>query len=403
MRKTLSMGRIRKENGKGPEKKRTFRNAKLALAFTASLGLASCGDTINQYYGNPDAGTPEVNVTVETPEREISELCQDDSISAETPSNEVTVNQGESFLFPGGYRMNLLDIEAETQTALFVLEDGEGNAIRNVDMEEGREYVFSFNDGDVAAAACSVRAGYTFGEQSVTVRADSDLAPYVEDDPASPVCDSGLDISTHDYVYNWDLVSADQHIEEQYCDGELFREVSIFDPPVEVEVNEAGGLAGLPQGRYQAWFMGEPYVLADLLRDRVTLAKEAMSGIVNQGEALAIDDITIGLDDLEVHGDVTMAIVSVVDAMGNVLQRDRIGAGQTKTIVIGDREYNLHAYALAPGYTFGAKWAELAVFSEIVEVREDTPFTCEQGTFRFGMDWTSDSRLNGWTLNNMDY
>ncbi|VVC04758.1 Uncharacterised protein [Candidatus Bilamarchaeum dharawalense] len=101
----------------------------------------------------------------------------------------------------------------------------------------------------------------------------------------------------------------------------------------------------------------------------VWLAKEAVSGILNQGESLPIDGLKFQLDDLEAHGDTTSAILSVLDANGNVLKKDKVDPATTKEFNINGVTYRFHVYKVAPGYTFGAKWADVAIYSKELELR----------------------------------
>jgi hypothetical protein len=100
----------------------------------------------------------------------------------------------------------------------------------------------------------------------------------------------------------------------------------------------------------------------------VKLAKESVSGILNQGETLTVDDLKFQLDDLEAHGDTTAAIISVLDANDNVLKKDKVTPATTKEFQVKGQLYRFHVYKVAPGYTFGAKWADVAVFSKELEL-----------------------------------
>ncbi len=110
----------------------------------------------------------------------------------------------------------------------------------------------------------------------------------------------------------------------------------------------------------------------------VKLAKEAVGGIVNQGESLEVDDLRFQLDDLEAHGDTVGAIISVLDANGNILEQDVIRPGQTREFNINGRVYRFHVYQVAPGYTFGAKWADVAIFSAELECRSGEDLNADE-------------------------
>ncbi len=135
-------------------------------------------------------------------------------------------------------------------------------------------------------------------------------------------------------------------------------------------------------------FLGEPWVISEMsppttapLPDvtsetqvypggYVKLAKESVSGILNQGESLPVDDLKFHLDDLEAHGDTTAAIISVLDANDNILKKDKVSPGTTKEFNIEGTIYRFHVYKVAPGYTFGAKWADVAIFSKELKLED---------------------------------
>ncbi len=96
----------------------------------------------------------------------------------------------------------------------------------------------------------------------------------------------------------------------------------------------------------------------------VKLAKESIGGILNQGESLPVDNLKFQLDDLEANGGQTAAIISVLDANGNVLKKDTIPPGETTEFDVAGTTYRVHVYKVAPGYTFGAKWADMAIYSQ---------------------------------------
>jgi len=113
------------------------------------------------------------------------------------------------------------------------------------------------------------------------------------------------------------------------------------------------------------------------------------AGVVNQGESLNIGNVyRIALDDLEVHGNETQAIVSLTDSCGKVLNKDKIAKGVTKTFAVSIPEdeatkdlLEVQVEEIAAGYTFGAKWVKLNVKSPCDSVPQtcvpdQTPLSC---------------------------
>ncbi|MEM3422788.1 MAG: hypothetical protein QXY63_03620 [Candidatus Bilamarchaeaceae archaeon] len=131
-------------------------------------------------------------------------------------------------------------------------------------------------------------------------------------------------------------------------------------------------------------FLGEDWIISEMTPPTIAgdseteiysggyikLAKEAISGLINQGESLPVDNLKFHLDDLEAHGDKTSAILSVLDANDNILKKDKVNPGQTKEFNINGKLYRVHVYKVAPGYTFGAKWADMAIYAKELKLED---------------------------------
>jgi len=159
--------------------------------------------------------------------------------------------------------------------------------------------------------------------------------------------------------------------------------------------------------RLKVWFLGEEWIISEMDASdceglgmttenevdncgTVKLAKEAVSGILNQGESLPVDGLKFQLDDLEAHGDKTSAILSVLDANGNILKKDKVDPGQTKEMAVNGKTYRFHVYKVAPGYTFGAKWADVAIFAKELELVDNQELNEEEGNnegYKVALGW----------------
>jgi hypothetical protein len=158
--------------------------------------------------------------------------------------------------------------------------------------------------------------------------------------------------------------------------------------------------------KLQVKFLGEDWIISEMnapsappnLTDEnelvnggsIKLAKESISGIVNQGESLSVDNLKFQLDDLEAHGDTTAAIISVLDANDNVLKKDKVTPATTKEFLIQGKSYRLHVFKVAPGYTFGAKWADMSIFShelELVDGQELDPDEDNNEEYEVYLGW----------------
>ena len=130
----------------------------------------------------------------------------------------------------------------------------------------------------------------------------------------------------------------------------------------------------------------------------IKLAKESIGGILNQGEQLEVNDLKFQLDDLEAHGDVTAAIISILDTNDNILERQRIDPGETQQISINGERYRFHVYSVAAGYTFGAKWADVAIFSDEIELVNGQELNAAEGNYPglyVSLHWTNRDLTSG--------
>jgi len=166
--------------------------------------------------------------------------------------------------------------------------------------------------------------------------------------------------------------------------------------------------------RLELGFLGEPWIISEMNNDgcpsdltgenelrncgMVKLAKESVSGIINQGESLPVDDLKFQLDDLEAHGDTTAAIISIIDANGNVLEKDKVSPGQTKEFNVGGTQFRFHVYKVAPGYTFGAKWADVAIFSHELELEDGQELDADEDSnpdYEVALGWKNMDATTG--------
>ena len=94
---------------------------------------------------------------------------------------------------------------------------------------------------------------------------------------------------------------------------------------------------------------------------KVSCLTETNMGILDQGEALLVGNLKVQLDDIEKGTSVDYALLSVIDSCENTLKKLKVAEGTTVTFAVGGQNMSITAKTVAPGYTFGAKWAELYV------------------------------------------
>ncbi|MDD5337369.1 MAG: S-layer protein, partial [Candidatus ainarchaeum sp.] len=157
--------------------------------------------------------------------------------------------------------------------------------------------------------------------------------------------------------------------------------------------------------RVKISFLGSDWIITEMnpagtttstdevvLGGSVKIAKESVYGIVNVGEQLTSKDgqLKIRLDDISTPvtgGNIHPAIVTFLDANGNVLSQDQIDPGSTIKKTIGGKTYRVRVYQTAPGYTFGAKWAEMAMLESELELKDSDTLETTGSDTSANDDW----------------
>ncbi len=140
--------------------------------------------------------------------------------------------------------------------------------------------------------------------------------------------------------------------------------------------------------RVKISFLGSDWIITDMSTGGLTgmnngdvvkaggtlnLAKESVYGIINVGDSMSSKDgqLKVRLDDISTLENVKPAVVSFLDANGNVISQDQISPGTTVKKTVGGKTYKVRVYQTAPGYTFGAKWAEMALLEQELELKDN--------------------------------
>jgi hypothetical protein len=89
----------------------------------------------------------------------------------------------------------------------------------------------------------------------------------------------------------------------------------------------------------------------------------SISGILNQDDSLSFDNYEVKLDDLHAQGTLTSALLSVLDSNNNILTKLKIAEGNSADVILGGKTIRINVPEVAPGYTFGAKWAKIEIQS----------------------------------------
>ncbi|MEM3369888.1 MAG: S-layer protein [Candidatus Micrarchaeia archaeon] len=152
--------------------------------------------------------------------------------------------------------------------------------------------------------------------------------------------------------------------------------------------------------RLKIKYLGEEWIISDMTNGTsVKIAKEATPAqIVYAGQEIAAGAYKVKLADLTIpYGSTdSQAIVQIYDANGNLVKEDTAASGATKEITLpnGDK-ISLHIYKTAPGLTT-AKWAEMAVYSQEIELKNGKVDDDKNKNWTVTLGWTnrSSEKLN---------
>ncbi len=160
--------------------------------------------------------------------------------------------------------------------------------------------------------------------------------------------------------------------------------------------------------RVQIDFLGSKWVIIDMTPSTtadidgtgakvvtggsVTLAKESVHGVVPIGEELESSDgnIKVRLDDIALQTGANNehpAIVSILDKNGNVIKQDQINPGTTQKETVNGVTYKIRVYKTAPGYTMGAKWAEMALIEDELELKDGDKVSDDNELWKVAILW----------------
>ncbi|MEW5996667.1 MAG: S-layer protein [Candidatus Micrarchaeota archaeon] len=151
----------------------------------------------------------------------------------------------------------------------------------------------------------------------------------------------------------------------------------------------------LPAHKVFIKFLGEDWIISEVtpVTNNVTvldtetyrtdgskmkLAKEARSGIINVGEVLdSGTGYKVRLDDISREvgvGNDHPAIITVLDSNDNEICQDQVWPGDTADNLCDTTGVKLHVYQTAPGVLLIAKWAEMGIFSDEIEIEDGMEF-----------------------------
>ena len=151
--------------------------------------------------------------------------------------------------------------------------------------------------------------------------------------------------------------------------------------------------------RVKIKFMGSEWIISEMNDPSVTitsstavnnsgqikLAKEAKYGIINVGQVLDAGTFKVRLSDISVAvgaANVHPAIIDVLDANEAVVGQIQVDPGTTYTFTQSGtgNSIKVHVYKTAPGFTLNAKWAEMAIYSDEITLKDASRYNLVSST-----------------------
>jgi len=146
-------------------------------------------------------------------------------------------------------------------------------------------------------------------------------------------------------------------------------------------------------------FMGEEWIISEMSNPttstpsvstvtkggHVNLAKESSNGVLNKGEYLSVGNLNFVLDDVSAATGTSNKHPALLKVYENgssdpIKEGVSIDPATTSDVSVpGYGTYKVHVYKTGPGYSFGTTWADMAVFSNELELKDNSKLDADVG------------------------
>lgn len=189
---------------------------------------------------------------------------------------------------------------------------------------------------------------------------------------------------------------------------------------------DSGSNSRTDRHRVKVKFLGAEWIISELTNPstslasstgvvkggQVKLAKEAKYGIINVGQVLDAGTFKVRLSDISVAvgaANTHPAIIDVLDANEAVVGQIQVDPGTTYTFTQSGtgNSVKIHVYKTAPGFTLNAKWAEMAVYSDEITLKDASRYNLVSSTdtnknFKVSLLWKNKDWSTGADSNTTD-
>ena len=209
---------------------------------------------------------------------------------------------------------------------------------------------------------------------------------FTGNDYGIPVCTGGLNSSQTD---DWTSCTSSNDMTERH----------------RVKVNFMGSEWVVSEMKDPA--VSNPSATAVVAGGQIKLAKEAKYGIINVGGELDAGTFKVRLSDISVQtgsDNGHPAIIDILDANDAVVGQIQVSVGTTYTFTQSgtSNQVKIHVYNTAPGFTLNAKWAEMAVFTDEITLKDNQRYNLVSSTdtdknFKVSLLWKNRDFTSGST------
>ncbi len=288
--------------------------------------------------------------------------------------------------------------------------------LRAVDTSNKGKLLFRIGSGqfngfvDYAVADNQATATSYTEEQSFWIGSQTDAVKY---DESSSI----RDVAVNKYsamVYSAKFSGNDYGI--QVCTGDLNSTDSTNWASCSSDSNSR-----TDRHRVTLMFMGAEWIISELTNPttntitsqstgvvaggQIKLAKEAKYGIINVGGELDAGVFKIRLSDISVAvgaANTHPAIIDVLDANDAVVGQIQVDPGSTYTFTQSGtgNQVKIHVYKTAPGFTLNAKWAEMAIYTDEITLKDNQRYNGVSSTdadkdFKVSLLWKNRDWASG--------
>ena len=365
-----------------------------ALAAGVSMGVSACGDTItnNYYYYNQrdggsdvvqmvDAGSKDAKLE-DAETKQATSLCDLNpaTISLSMPlRDENTLDKRKYYFWKPEDLPHIIQVTTATSDGVVLSiykkqpsEDGfrdityEGvRIISSGDFNKNLEV--SLDDGDAELAVCDVSFGSSLVRITMAGEGEFCAGPVkLQEHISQQTIETDWEDATMNIFYSYVVPES---CEVDFTPAYLL-DVHIDYPgiPVYIDIDQPQEQVFMPEVIPEIPFL-EPDTYLIGISHFDFIVGRGEHEIVDEGEGIVFENYRFNLESIETDEPDVWAIISVYDTTtNNLVGRFTIYPKELKEFTVNNEAYTIVVSRIAPGFTQGARWAEMAVLKDVKDV-----------------------------------